>query len=351
MEDSRLLEREREAQKIYPERRTAAVERRRCFIYSVFLKLQNTTHIMMDSIVIEEPSSSTSYSGGGRAIDRHNPIIQDEKRHGQGRIFPSSSSISITSNTTPHNQRQNLESEAKSGDQKRKNIALTYEGEDSISPASSSRCLLSDKATLNVSSEFHHVPPPPPASPPLEPLKIPNSNSCKKKDNYVFSSSPTTPQPPPSPPPFEALSFLNVDDDSPSSSPPKPPLSPLLAPHESVKRHNGKASNKKHHDPPSSAAPKPPSPSPSPPSSDKVVVLEVSLHCRGCERKMKKHISKIEGVTSYKIEFAAKKVTVVGDVTPLAVLTSVLKVKNAKLLTPATISSSSYETGSVPIEP
>ncbi|XP_074379234.1 uncharacterized protein LOC141720622 [Apium graveolens] len=73
-----------------------------------------------------------------------------------------------------------------------------------------------------------------------------------------------------------------------------------------------------------------------------VVVLRVSLHCRGCERKMRKHISKMEGVTSFNIDFAAKKLTVVGNVTPLSVLASVSKVKKAQLLTsPAPITSSS----------
>ncbi|KAK6140346.1 hypothetical protein DH2020_025910 [Rehmannia glutinosa] len=74
-----------------------------------------------------------------------------------------------------------------------------------------------------------------------------------------------------------------------------------------------------------------------PPSS--VVVLRVSLHCRGCERKMRKHISRMEGVTSFNIDFAAKKVTVTGNITPLEVLSSISKVKNAQLW-PPTISSS-----------
>lgn len=295
----------------------------------------------MDSIVLEEPSSSIAHGGSGRAIDRHNPIIRDEKRLGQGRIFPSS-----PASTTVDNHHQNLKPDAEAGDQKRKSIAFAYgDGDgDSISPASSSRCLLSDRPTFNFSSDFHDVLPPPP-SPPLEPLKFQYRKSLKKDDDLLCSPPPTQ-QPPPSPPPYEALSFLNLDDDSPTSSPPKPPPSPP-PPHESLKLHNRKASDKKHHDQPTliSSVHKLSSPPPPPSSSDQVVVLEVSLHCRGCERKMKKHISKIEGVTSFKIEFAAKKVTVVGDVTPLAVLTSVLKVKNAKLLTPVTISSSS------PIEP
>lgn len=41
----------------------------------------------------------------------------------------------------------------------------------------------------------------------------------------------------------------------------------------------------------------------------------------------------MQGVTSFDIDFAAKKLTVVGNVTPLAVLASVSKVKNAQLLT------------------
>ncbi|CAH9091980.1 unnamed protein product [Cuscuta epithymum] len=62
-----------------------------------------------------------------------------------------------------------------------------------------------------------------------------------------------------------------------------------------------------------------------------VVVLRVSLHCRGCEKKMRKHISKMQGVSSFNIDFVAKKVTVVGDVTPLGVLASISKVKTAQL--------------------
>lgn len=64
-----------------------------------------------------------------------------------------------------------------------------------------------------------------------------------------------------------------------------------------------------------------------------VVVLRVSLHCKGCAGKVKKHISKMEGVTSFDIDIATKKVTVVGDVTPLGVLNSISKVKSAQFWT------------------
>ncbi|XP_058099014.1 protein SODIUM POTASSIUM ROOT DEFECTIVE 2-like [Magnolia sinica] len=66
------------------------------------------------------------------------------------------------------------------------------------------------------------------------------------------------------------------------------------------------------------------------PSDDKVVELKVSLHCKGCEGKVRKHISRMEGVTSFSVDFSAKKVTVIGDLTPLEVLASISKVKNAE---------------------
>ncbi|XP_073008084.1 protein SODIUM POTASSIUM ROOT DEFECTIVE 2-like [Typha latifolia] len=77
-------------------------------------------------------------------------------------------------------------------------------------------------------------------------------------------------------------------------------------------------------------------------SQDQVVVLRVSLHCKGCAGKVKKHISKMEGVTSFNIDLAAKKVTVVGDVTPLGVLNSISKVKNAQFWASPPRSSASF---------
>ncbi|XP_050367680.1 protein SODIUM POTASSIUM ROOT DEFECTIVE 3 [Argentina anserina] len=66
-------------------------------------------------------------------------------------------------------------------------------------------------------------------------------------------------------------------------------------------------------------------------SRNQVVVLRVSVHCKGCEAKLRKHLSKMEGVTSFSIDVPTKKVTVIGDVTPLGVLASVSKVKKAQL--------------------
>ncbi|KAF6172901.1 hypothetical protein GIB67_035455 [Kingdonia uniflora] len=73
----------------------------------------------------------------------------------------------------------------------------------------------------------------------------------------------------------------------------------------------------------------------------KMVVLRVSMHCNGCARKVKKHISKIEGVTSIDVDLESKKVVVIGDITPYEVLESVSKVKTAQLWTTSVLHSSS----------
>ncbi|KQK05217.1 heavy metal-associated isoprenylated plant protein 23 [Brachypodium distachyon] len=69
----------------------------------------------------------------------------------------------------------------------------------------------------------------------------------------------------------------------------------------------------------------------------KTVELRVSMHCNGCAKKVHKHISKMEGVTSFEVDLARKKVVVTGDVTPLEVLRSVSKVKLAQLWTHGTV--------------
>lgn len=62
-----------------------------------------------------------------------------------------------------------------------------------------------------------------------------------------------------------------------------------------------------------------------------VVVMRVSLHCQGCAGKVKKHLSKMEGVTSFSIDLESKRVTVMGHVSPRVVVESISKVKRAEL--------------------
>ncbi|NP_001148191.2 uncharacterized protein LOC100502454 [Zea mays] len=63
----------------------------------------------------------------------------------------------------------------------------------------------------------------------------------------------------------------------------------------------------------------------------KTVELKVSMHCYGCAKKVQKHISKMDGVTSFEVDLEKKKVVVIGDVTPYEVLASISKVKFAEL--------------------
>ncbi|XP_015695592.2 protein SODIUM POTASSIUM ROOT DEFECTIVE 3-like [Oryza brachyantha] len=63
-----------------------------------------------------------------------------------------------------------------------------------------------------------------------------------------------------------------------------------------------------------------------------VVVMKVAIHCQGCAGKVRKHISKMEGVTSFSIDLESKKVTVMGHVSPAGVLESISKVKKAELV-------------------
>ncbi|KAM1734820.1 hypothetical protein ACFX11_020241 [Malus domestica] len=74
-----------------------------------------------------------------------------------------------------------------------------------------------------------------------------------------------------------------------------------------------------------------------PPSSSadnvfQVVVMRVSIHCQGCAGKLKKHLSKMEGVTSFSIDLETKMVTVRGHVSAVGVVESISKVKKAELL-------------------
>ncbi|KAJ3684820.1 hypothetical protein LUZ61_013984 [Rhynchospora tenuis] len=67
----------------------------------------------------------------------------------------------------------------------------------------------------------------------------------------------------------------------------------------------------------------------------KTVELKVNMHCNGCAKKVQKHISKMEGVTSYEVDLESKKVIVIGDITPFEVLESISKVKFAELWVPS----------------
>ncbi|XP_059296558.1 protein SODIUM POTASSIUM ROOT DEFECTIVE 3 isoform X1 [Lycium ferocissimum] len=264
-------------------------------------------------------SSSTIQLGGGsisgsRAIDRYNPIIRDSRRTG-----PKSASAPCSAHSpiSPKPQNKNRKSTSKETkrkggsrkplipkvDEKRKSSVEANENINNgvmktrswscrnpgefITPPGSSRYLLSEKNVLDALSDFDPV------------LKLSNPSSVE--DVKIETDESCPPKPPPSSNQKDTENILLVQVF-----------------YNIVKKRYFTAWSFRHHS---------------------VVVLRVSLHCRGCERKMRKHISRMQGVKSFNIDFAAKKVTVTGDVTPLGVLASISKVKNAQLWTPTLASS------------
>uniref|UniRef100_A0A5B6YYE1 HMA domain-containing protein n=1 Tax=Davidia involucrata TaxID=16924 RepID=A0A5B6YYE1_DAVIN len=241
----------------------------------IFCASQAATAICM-SMEEGSSSSSTIHLGSSRAIDRHNPIIGDSRRIGKVLFTPCSSQPPI--NPKPHHHSTTRKSSSKENDQTKKS---------SSKPNDQKR-----KSTCARPSDNNNI----------------TRKNCAKPGSSRYLLSDTA--------------FLDVLSD----------FDPVLAlvPVESTKSQAVK--------PDESSASKPSSSSSSS-SPNQVVVLRVSLHCKGCEGKLRKHISRMKGVTSFNIDFAAKKVTVVGDVTPLGVLASVSKVKNAQLWTPPVSSS------------
>ncbi|KAJ4847277.1 hypothetical protein Tsubulata_028711 [Turnera subulata] len=284
----------------------------------IFCASQASTAICMS---MDQPSSSSSASSsnlllGGRAIDRHNPIIRDprrtpralalapctsqpppinpkpyhllhnskkcaaknkakddskrssskpiDKKHKKGFSKPSDS-IGKKSSTESKDSGQKSWTKPSGDDDKMSSIVAKDIGRrswgkpgDLITPPGSSRYLLSDAAFYDGLPDYDPV------------MELVPSESKR-----------TTHQ-------------ASIEDDATASKPSSSSHSELEKP------------------------------------TNQVVVLRVSLHCRGCEGKVRKHLSRMEGVTSFNIDFAAKKVTIVGDVTPLGVLASVSKVKSAQ---------------------
>ncbi|CAH8379489.1 unnamed protein product [Eruca vesicaria subsp. sativa] len=317
-----------------------------------------------------QPSSSSSTVRlGGRAIDRHNPIIRDGRRFTPppSPNHNSSSAPSSSSSTyhTPLKTRLGLESSEKTRVSNRKSKkSQRNSGKSPVScftsdtPQGSSRYLLSNPVFFDGFVDSDPIPLP------IEP-EITTADDLNKahEDRLVINASKH----------LSSQSFLEKKqpdffdgflDYDPVMSPNNPFSKPTKASPESSQRSledkevsspvnlfseptkaSPTASQSSIEDKDVSSPdikfsppqPPPPPPPPSPPpteknsSSDQVVVLRVSLHCKGCAGKVKKHLSKLKGVTSFNIDFAAKKVTVTGDVTPLTVLASISKVKNAQV--------------------
>ncbi|KAJ4882301.1 Heavy metal transport/detoxification superfamily protein [Raphanus sativus] len=321
-----------------------------------------------------QPSSSSTVRLGGRAIDRHNPIIRDGRRFTPppSPNHNSSSAPSSSSSTyhTPLKTRLGPESSEQTRAAKRKSKKSQRDaGKSPIScftsdtPQGSSRYLLSNPVFFDGFVDSDPIPIP------IEPEittsdgldKTHEDTSVINASKHLSSSSSTSsflekkqpdffdgfldydPVMSPNNPFYEPTkasptasqgSLEDKDASSPDNIPfSEPTKASPTASHSSLEDKDVSSPDFKFSPP----QPPPPPPPPSPPpteknsSSDQVVVLRVSLHCKGCAGKVKKHLSKLKGVTSFNIDFAGKKVTVTGDVTPLTVLASISKVKNAQV--------------------
>ncbi|KAL5546284.1 hypothetical protein UlMin_005971 [Ulmus minor] len=249
----------------------------------IFCASQASTAICL-SMDQASSSSSSTIQLGGKAIDRHNPIIRDERRGG-GRVLPtppcSSSQPPINPKSYHQLQKTKRSSTTKVKDQSKKSSSKQNDQKKKTSSGDHIK-------TISSSS-----------SKPSDDDDVGRKSSAKAVDLVT--------------PPGSSRYLLNDTAflDGLSDYDPVLALVPF--------------GHKKNQDQPTNAT-KDTKPS----SSNQVVVLRVSLHCKGCEGKVRKHLSRMEGVSSFNIDYAAKKVTVVGDVTPLSVLASISKVKNAQ---------------------
>uniref|UniRef100_A0A6N2MQ15 HMA domain-containing protein n=1 Tax=Salix viminalis TaxID=40686 RepID=A0A6N2MQ15_SALVM len=279
----------------------------------VFCASQASTAICMS---MEQPSSSSTIQLGGRALDRYNPIIRDQKRIPRALPLAPCTSQPPPISPVPYQ--------------------LLHK-----SKKSSSKNKVSDQSGNKKSSSTKSKPKPKPSDQRSKKIqfKPTDIDDDKKKSTATYLNAPkdivgrSWARPGDFITPPGSTRYLLGDTAFFDDLTDYDPVLSQLIPVESSR--NTQASSKDE-----SAASKPSSSS----NTNQVVVLRVSLHCKGCEGKVRKHLSRMEGVASFTIDYAAKKVTIVGDVTPSGVLASVSKIKSAQFWTSATPAAASDNT-------
>ncbi|KAF4387261.1 hypothetical protein F8388_008914 [Cannabis sativa] len=292
----------------------------------IFCASQASTAICLS---MDEASSSSSSTAtiqlGGKAIDRHNPIISDNRRGGGGggRILSSvPCSYHPPINPKSYHQLQKTK-KSSSNASKTKSSSATNEQAKKSSHSSKQNDHQKRKSSAKLVDyiETSSFTSPSPSSS-IHGTDVARKSSAHKAADLVTPPGSTRYL-------LSDAAFLDGLTD----------YDPVLALVPLGNKKKTQLTPVKQEEEPSSTTKDSSSNHSKPPSSDQVVVLRVSLHCRGCEGKVRKHLSRMEGVTSFNIDFAAKKVTVVGDVTPVSVLASISKVKNAQFWTASSISS------------
>ncbi|PNY07016.1 copper chaperone (CCH)-related protein-like protein [Trifolium pratense] len=256
----------------------------------IFCASQASTAICL-SMEQASCSSSNTIQLGGRVIDRHNPIINDSRRStsktitapcssSQLPIDPKKKTLSSSSSSSKPSNGHNMENGTKVYEEKKKSTA-------------------EEKVTEHVNKSYY--------SKPID--FILKRRSIKLPADSITPHGSTRSL-------LSDTAFLDASTDN----------DPVLA----LTKVDNKKAEIVGQDESNPASKLSNSSSPKSGSPDQVVVLWVSLHCRACEGKVRKHLTRMQGVSSFNIDFAAKKVTVVGDVTPFSVLESISKVKNAQ---------------------
>ncbi|WJX79220.1 hypothetical protein P8452_62359 [Trifolium repens] len=272
----------------------------------IFCASQASTAICLTTDHASSSSSSSSSSSntiqfGGRAIDRHNPTITDPKRT-PARDLTTSPTSSSQSPINPKPLHDHKKSKKKKNvtktthDQKKKNTTTTAATTTAASSTTTEHVAnnYSSKPINSILRRSWIKPPSDLITPPTISSRYLLGDTISLDGGGID---------------YDHVLGLNKADDNKKKA---------QIFHEDEKNNSSKQQHS------SSSVSKSD-------SSNQVVVLRVSLHCKGCEGKVRKHLSRMQGVTSFNIDFAAKKVTVIGDVTPLSVIASISKVKTAQI--------------------
>ncbi|CAD6231349.1 unnamed protein product [Miscanthus lutarioriparius] len=261
--------------------------------------------------------SCSSAASTGRAIDRHSPRLRDPRRRLPPSLpkpprpsSPFSSTIDYSSSLKQQQQLCHYDDDGKVRRKKKSTAAAAGRGSSStslsehrkkkkkavqlqqVSPASSSRFLLNSSRLMMQSDDEITVVDSLPPLPSPRPYFIDDAGDDidifpPSHGGAVLSAVPSSPEL--VAPPVDLFAEPSASGAGSSSSSLEIGGSHVVAGGNTVMVRSCSTRTGQH----------------------QVVVLRVSLHCKGCAGKVKKHISKMEGVTSFDIDIATKKVTVV----------------------------------------
>ncbi|XP_052485347.1 protein SODIUM POTASSIUM ROOT DEFECTIVE 1 isoform X2 [Gossypium raimondii] len=231
----------------------------------IFCASQASTAVClsMDQAASSSCSSASAVQLGGRAIDRHNPIIRDAKRF--TRTLPSNPCTSQPPPINPLPYHQLKKNEKKCSSKSSNDHARKGSSSSGVSAKLNDHKKKKKGSSKNSTSK---------------PSEIKDAETGRKS----FATKAVDFVTPPG-----STRYLLGDNNNSGFFDGRPDYDPVwaLVPAETskiqaIKQDQSIVSK------PSSSSP------PEKPSKDQVVVLRVSLHCKGCEGKLRKHLSRME---------------------------------------------------------